>query len=1127
MEARYNRRISKKALTKWVGRTPIARDFRFIRDLSERFYSMKLCERVFKCGFVVFWTLTAGARKTAMAIRVQRMFRSRRARLRLFAMRMKIQYQLAARVSLGLDVRQYTFETLFNALKTQLWTFVLMSLPWQPVTKDARTAFLKTATSLCYIRKLPFEFGEADATELAPTSRLNHPPDLDPSYACELSLASWVGMGQHEIPCIVAFWQGIHSIDALASRTMKPQSVKPYWTLSRRFRQVCAANSAPTLRFSLSTDGGAPVRMTDIINWIETLIRSSRDAAAIDVQACVRRFLATRRLKRMLAVRRVRQSQRICQWIVQLKIKWRNAKEYASSIKIQRWLRGVWRRREFWLQLRSEMKRHRTAAVAIQRVVRRRSVRKRFQVALSSLLSTPTRYPYAPLCESCIGIDSEKPLFSLARLRCRGCQEVYCAPCFWKTHKSAKRMRHVCDTIDIQSMNSPTTVMCPLCEVHGASRQCWDCQPPGELMCLSCFELKHTDHDWSRSVLGQEGEGSIKAWWESSAFQTHQWARVDGLTASIQAPTMTTSQEVKIKHKWTTLDDIRRQHEAQAASEQLQREREEQLLAVRLQHESILRDAFERYDADKSGSIDRNEFKRMFREELCQPLTDGQVDEAFKVMDKSGNGLVEFDELLAWFTEDILSKSADPNSKDTPSLSLLKEALKAKKKMRRYKDKLNEFLPSLQKGNHDSGEAVLPPRPKVPGFPAVECIEHADFAKKRRVFMRFLQEVCGLSWVVEDEKVIPVANAMEMFDRVFLPRWNAGQLTYDFYFDDESFEFEGEVWTRRWNTATRKYEFCTTRVKKSILKPDETINRKRKRGFRRTISETPSASDVLNANEFTEESVEIVETIDPRRKQMLLDDAMRAFKKADTDSSGFIDTAEFHRMLNIELCEPVSKAKARQVMKQLDADGSGKIDFHEFFQWYAVEKCQDYPVTPQMERARALLRTRRRVQATALGAIEKGVSGGLKLKAAIVERRKAQRFAQDCKGASHELIELLQEGFDKALAQKALSLHDQDVSFARQWLKNREDQIRQEREASDRERADRMARRRREAKERAIKRRQKLTAARRHIKLLLFGPSKKEAHAARLEQALVNLDREVRMVERQLTMRTKRLNGAM
>uniref|UniRef100_K3X9Q4 EF-hand domain-containing protein n=1 Tax=Globisporangium ultimum (strain ATCC 200006 / CBS 805.95 / DAOM BR144) TaxID=431595 RepID=K3X9Q4_GLOUD len=584
---------------------------------------------------------------------------------------------------------------------------------------------------------------------------------------------------------------------------------------------------------------------------------------------------------------------------------------------------------------------------------------------------------------------------------------------------------------------------------------------------------------------------------------------------------------------------LTQQEEVQKA-ERSQKAREGELFAIRMQHEAILRDAFNRYDSDQSGYIDKQEFKRMFKEELCQLLKDDQVDDAMDAMDKSGDGKIQFDELLQWFAEGVLDNNASVAS---PASDMLKEALKAKRKMRRYKEKLHELLPPVpsikdQLSILNSTEKVVVA--KVPGFSSVDCLEAYDYTNKRRVFYRFLKEILQIEWIEEDEAIIPIENAIEVFNNVFLPRWNAGELTFDFYFDDESFAFDGTEWTRRWDSQAKKYFFHTTRMVRKVSKlqrdGSDAAGNTRRRSRRGTSARKKSIrrASVKTQREDTRDShgptaavqaeeedgwveEEVMERIDPRRKQSLWDDAKRAFASADQDASGFIDVKEFHSMLVSELCEPILKSKAKAIMNQIDADGSGKIDFDEFFLWYATDKCQDYPTTPQIERVRALLKTKRRARATAMAAVDASITGSLKVKQAVEETLKTQQLVRDCKGASPELVTLLQEGFPKLLASKALTLHHQDVDSARAWLTEKQQEEQHEKDLVIKEREQRKAMRKRAAHEAALNRKKRIARMKKMMKVLLLGADKEEVHATEIQDTLENLDREILLVDQQLS----------
>jgi Ca2+-binding EF-hand superfamily protein len=61
-----------------------------------------------------------------------------------------------------------------------------------------------------------------------------------------------------------------------------------------------------------------------------------------------------------------------------------------------------------------------------------------------------------------------------------------------------------------------------------------------------------------------------------------------------------------------------------------------------------LREAFDHFDRDDNGVIDRAEFG-----DLCSHLgleaSETDIDAGFRAMDGNGNGVVEFEEFVAWW----------------------------------------------------------------------------------------------------------------------------------------------------------------------------------------------------------------------------------------------------------------------------------------------------------------------------------------------------------------------------------------------------------------------------------------------------------------------------------------------
>ena len=59
--------------------------------------------------------------------------------------------------------------------------------------------------------------------------------------------------------------------------------------------------------------------------------------------------------------------------------------------------------------------------------------------------------------------------------------------------------------------------------------------------------------------------------------------------------------------------------------------------------EQNLRDVFEIFDADGSGSIDRNEM-RLLMKKLAQDLTEEEITQIIEVVDEDGDGEISFEE---------------------------------------------------------------------------------------------------------------------------------------------------------------------------------------------------------------------------------------------------------------------------------------------------------------------------------------------------------------------------------------------------------------------------------------------------------------------------------------------------
>lgn len=63
-----------------------------------------------------------------------------------------------------------------------------------------------------------------------------------------------------------------------------------------------------------------------------------------------------------------------------------------------------------------------------------------------------------------------------------------------------------------------------------------------------------------------------------------------------------------------------------------------------------LREAFDQFDRDGNGHIDKAEFAELL-ESIDPGMSDEQMEIGFSEVDKDGSGTIEFGEFLAWWQE--------------------------------------------------------------------------------------------------------------------------------------------------------------------------------------------------------------------------------------------------------------------------------------------------------------------------------------------------------------------------------------------------------------------------------------------------------------------------------------------
>ena len=66
---------------------------------------------------------------------------------------------------------------------------------------------------------------------------------------------------------------------------------------------------------------------------------------------------------------------------------------------------------------------------------------------------------------------------------------------------------------------------------------------------------------------------------------------------------------------------------------------------------AAMREKFAKYDKDGNGKIDALELGAFIREDLEYEINDEELDKVLAALDKDGSGQLEFDEVVAWWSD--------------------------------------------------------------------------------------------------------------------------------------------------------------------------------------------------------------------------------------------------------------------------------------------------------------------------------------------------------------------------------------------------------------------------------------------------------------------------------------------
>ena len=101
----------------------------------------------------------------------------------------------------------------------------------------------------------------------------------------------------------------------------------------------------------------------------------------------------------------------------------------------------------------------------------------------------------------------------------------------------------------------------------------------------------------------------------------------------------TKAQDIIQRRGWKTL--------AMLEAEHAERQRNAAARKARMdEYREVVKEAFDKFDEDGSGTMEVDELEAMLSHELREPVPEEELQKAIQEMDSDGNGVVDFEEFL-------------------------------------------------------------------------------------------------------------------------------------------------------------------------------------------------------------------------------------------------------------------------------------------------------------------------------------------------------------------------------------------------------------------------------------------------------------------------------------------------
>ena len=573
------------------------------------------------------------------------------------------------------------------------------------------------------------------------------------------------------------------------------------------------------------------------------------------------------------------------------------------------------------------------------------------------------------------------------------CDVPMCDNCYNDSHKSGAYVAHKCAAVDVSAMHNNKR-MCGECEVRKA-----------DLFCIQCLDTYCRDCYGDAHKTGRRQFHKYTLMSEKNAMKVPKDQR-DNVVS-------TKAHDVIKRRAWKTLRIMEEEHAVRMATQEARQKRLDEF-------REVVKIAFDKYDEDGSGTMEIDELEQMLKHELREPVPPEDLQAAIQEMDKDGNGVVDFEEFLDWFTSDNV-RNRNANAMLRAMRFKLKMEAKAKNAMnateaavKRASKLAGERISKAKakaKAQYDKASAraakakakvyaKLPEKlrkayeapPRVANT-SVGPISINDFDRLQEIFMRWTKEKFLLD--IPYHGFLNKKKARDAFEEVFVPNWNNSQLNIWHYHDGRSFKHDGEQWEQRWDNDEGQFYY----------------------------------QDVDEETGLPFEQSQKLD-YDPWYMANVREEAQRAFEEYDLDGTGQLESEEIAVLLQSELCAPIRGNTLKGFMEEIDTDGNGEVDFEEFLHWY-VRETDENGVNAVWARSIPTKAMRAAFKARKL-TIVKAAEFQVKAKKSFAQAKDAYENFRASKELKHLTNDLR---YPRDMAAKALLMRKNDVEKAVLWLK--------------------------------------------------------------------------------------------